>query len=244
MSGHSKWATTKRKKSLLDTKRSANFTKLSNAITVAARTGKDPAANFTLRMAIDKAKSFSLPKENIERAIKRGTGKLDGNVLEQVVYEGFGPDKVAIIIECLTDNKNRTHSEIKHILANHNGSIGAPGSVMWNFERKGVITINNVQPENGAIKNLEEMELKIIDAGADDFILSENYEIIVFSKLEDLQKVKENLETQGFKIKAAGLEYVAKEKITLSKDDEEKLQNLLTALEEQGEVSAVYSNWA
>ena len=255
MSGHSKWATTKRKKFLIDAKKSAVFTKLANAISVAARACADPTANFSLRMAIDQAKSFSLPKENIERAIKRGAGNLGEAFFEETTYEGFGPGNVAIIVECLTDNKNRTYNEIKIIFDKHCGALAAPGSVMWNFERKGVITILNTQlaiPKEKIIsnnsqdsnsQNLQLTELKIIDAGADDFIFGEEEnELIIYTKTEDLQKVKENLDKIDFKVKSAGLEYVAKEKISLSSENEEKLQNLLMALDEQNEVGEYYTN--
>lgn len=251
MSGHSKWATTKRKKSLIDAKRSANFTKLANAISVAARAGADTNTNFNLRMAIDKAKSLSLPKENIERAIKRGSGELAGVSLEQVVYEGFGPGNTAIIVECLTDNKNRTLNEIKSIFDKHGGSLAGQGSVMWNFERKGVINVTPAFLPDGEAgrsgqidlkTNLENLELKIIEAGADDFVFNKENEIIVYTKITDLQKVKENLEAQGLKIETANLEYVSKEKITLSEEDEKKMQNLLDALDEQNEVNEYYTN--
>jgi len=135
MSGHSKWATTKHKKEAIDKKRGALFTKLGNAITIAARQGSDLETNFSLRLAIDRAKAANMPKENIERAIKRGAGEIEGAQLEEIIYEGFGPGKISIIIETLTDNKNRTVSEIKHILDKSGGTMAGQGSVMWMFER-------------------------------------------------------------------------------------------------------------
>ncbi|HPA25576.1 MAG TPA: YebC/PmpR family DNA-binding transcriptional regulator [bacterium] len=237
MSGHSKWATTKRKKSIIDAKRSANFTKLANTISVAARSGSDPIMNFSLRMAIDKAKSFSLPKENIERAIKRGAGELGGASLEEVMYEGFGPGKVGLMVECLTDNKNRTLNEVKLIFDKNGGALAGQGSVSWMFEKKGIIVLKNPNSQNLT----EETELQIIENGADDFFFNEE-EIVVYTKIADLQLVKENLEKANFEIASAGLEYVPKEKINLSEEDEEKLQKLLDALEEQNEVSEYYTN--
>jgi len=235
MSGHSKWATTKRKKFAVDAKRSSVFTKLANNVTVAARHGGgDPEMNFRLRLAIERAKAASMPKENIERAIKRGLGELDGQHLEEVVYEGYGPGQVAILVECLTDNRNRTHGEIKKIFESFGGTLAGQGSVAWQFEKKGVIVIADAKPT-------EEVELKIIDAGADDFNLTVE-EMVVYTKPEDLQKVKENLEKEKFKIEAANLEYVAKEKINLTEEEEEALAKLIEALEEQNEVNEYYLN--
>ncbi|HPI67065.1 MAG TPA: YebC/PmpR family DNA-binding transcriptional regulator [bacterium] len=235
MSGHSKWATTKRKKFAVDAKRSSVFTKLANNVTVAARHGGgDPEMNFRLRLAIERAKAASMPKENIERAIKRGLGELDGQQLEEVIYEGYGPGQVAVLVECLTDNRNRTHGEIKKIFENFGGTLAGQGAVMWQFEKKGVIIINN--------QNLsEEIELKIIDAGADDFVSNEN-EITVYTKPEDLQRVKEKLEHEKFHIESAALEYVAKEKIDLAEPQEETLVKFIEELEGQNEVNEYYLN--
>ena len=154
MSGHSKWANIKRTKGAADAKRSSLFTKLARVITVAARDkGGDPEMNFSLRLAIEKAKAANMPKENIERAIKRGTGEIKGEAaIEELIYEGFGPGGIAIIIKCLTDNRSRTAAQMKHILTSHGGSLGSPNSVMWQFEQKGVIRISN---EKLAGKNLD-----------------------------------------------------------------------------------------
>lgn len=237
MSGHSKWATTKRKKFAIDAKKSANFTKLANAISVAARSGGDPSMNFGLRMAIDKAKSFSLPKENIERAIKRGTGELGGSAMEEVLYEGFGPGQIAILVECLSDNKNRTLNEIKLIFDKNGGALAGQGSVSWMFDKKAVIVLQNRNSQNLT----EEMELQIIESGAEDFQINEE-EIVVYTSTNLLQQTKENLEKFGFTVMNANLEYVAKEKNNLSEEDEEKLQKLLDALEEQNEMTEYYTN--
>lgn len=244
MSGHSKWATTKRRKGAVDQKRSNVFTKLTNGITVAARKGgSDPAMNFSLRLAIDRAKEANMPKENIERAIKRGSGELAGEYLEEVAYEGFGPGKIAIIIECLTPNKNRTVSEIKHILEKHGGALAGPGAVAWMFEKKGVITIN----KKLLTINKDALELKIIDVGVDD-IEEDEEEIVVYTKPENLEKVKENLDKEavdwGIKIESANQELVAREKVEVADEINEKLNALFEELEEQQEVSEYYTNLA
>ncbi len=231
MSGHSKWATTKRKKEAVDAKRSANFTKLANIITIAARAGGDPETNFKLRMAIDKAKEYSLPKDNIERAIKRGIGELAGNQIEEVTYEGFGPEGIAFIIEVVTDNKNRAVSEVKHLLAKYGGSLSGPNSVMWQFERKGVIVLDKTSLS-------DEEELALIDAGVDDINTEDG--ITLFTAVENFNKVKEKTESLGLKVLEANLEYVAKEKIRPK--NEETVTKLYEDLDACDDVSNFYSN--
>lgn len=270
MSGHSKWATTKHKKEAADKKRGAVFTKLANAITVAARQGgRDPEMNFSLRLAIDRAKAANMPKENIERAIKRGIGQTGEGQLEEVVYEGFlpvqqagGPNKIAIIIECLTDNKNRTLSEIKHILEKHGGSLAGQGALMWCFQKKGVIILsvassflapkersdfsgssenNNSDLKVGATDVTDNLELKVIDAGADDIEITDN-KILVYTKPEELQKVKENLEHENIDIESAEIRLVAREKVEVSGEVRDKVQKLFEELDEQPEVGGYYTN--
>ncbi len=239
MSGHSKWATTKRAKFATDAKKSAIFTKISKAITVAAREkGGDPESNFSLRLAIEKAKAANMPKDNIEKAIKRGTGELQGAAIEQLIYEGYGPGKVAVIIVCLTDNKNRTASNIKHLFTKAGGAMGGPNSVSWQFEKKGVIRIDNEELKS---KDMEELELKIIDLGAQD-IKKTAEELIIYTKLEDLQKVSNGLEAISIKVEYAEPEYVAKETIEISKEDQEKLDKFLEALDEDEDVDNYYTN--
>jgi YebC/PmpR family DNA-binding regulatory protein len=235
MSGHSKWSKIKHKKGAADQKRGANFTKLGNAVTVAARKGGDPEMNFSLRIAIDKAKSENLPKDNIERAIRRGTGELDGVQLEENTYEGFGPGKIGTIIETLTDNKNRTVAEIKHTLDKSGGSLGGPGTVMWMFNRLGSLTIN----KEGV--NKDELELKAIDAGAEDIEDNEE-EIIIYTKPEELQKVKESLEKEDIKIESAEIEFIAKEKKETNEELDEKLQKFFDILDENGDITNYYTN--
>ncbi|MDD4900980.1 MAG: YebC/PmpR family DNA-binding transcriptional regulator, partial [Patescibacteria group bacterium] len=166
MSGHSKWATTKRQKAVVDAKRGAAFTKYGNLITIAARKGGDPTSNFSLRMAIDKARGANMPKENIERAVKRGTGELAGAQIEELIYEGFGPAKTQFILKCLTDNKNRTAAEVRHLFADGGGAIG---SVMWNFKLKGVVLITAEELANKKLLNDDNFELELIDVGAQDY---------------------------------------------------------------------------
>lgn len=231
MSGHSKWATTKRAKEAKDAKRSGLFTKLSKNITVAAREGADPEANFKLRMAIDKAKALSMPKENIERAIKRGSGEFGGGQIESLLYEGYGPSGVALIIEVLTDNRNRAVSNLKHILAKYGGNLGNDGSVKWMFVVKGEIVISQE-------KLTDEEELKIIEAGAEDIV--EEDQIRVITAIDDLEKVKNQLQAEGFTIESSAIVYLAKDKLSVA--DDESLLKLLDALDDDDDVNNIYTN--
>lgn len=239
MSGHSKWATTKRQKAVTDAKRANLFTKLGRAITVAAREkGGDPAANFTLRLAMERARAANMPKENIERAVKRGTGEIKGELIEELLYEGFGPAGTTIIIKCLSDNKNRTASDIKHILNAHGGSLVGKNAVMWQYELKGVIRILN---EKLSGKNLDELELQIIDLGAQEIIKEED-SLLIYTKLEDLQKVNKGLEGIGLIPDYAEAEYVPKEKISLDAAAQKKNEELFEALDEMEDVDNYYTN--
>jgi len=238
MSGHSHWATTQRRKSAVDAKRSSLFTKLARNITIAAKQGGgDPSFNFKLRLAIDQAKDGNLTKDGIEKAIKRGTGEIEGGQLEELVYEGYGPGKTAFIIEAVTDNKNRSSAEIKHLFSKFDGSMGGPNSVSWMFDRKGVILIPKPEPEKK-----EQLEMQIIESGADDF--KEETEIMaVYTKPEDLIKVKDNLEKQGIQIENAKIEYVAKEEIQITDEHlKERIEKFYEALDENEDVSNYYSN--
>jgi YebC/PmpR family DNA-binding regulatory protein len=232
MSGHSKWATTKRAKEGKDAKRSGLFTKLAKAIAIAARDGGDPEMNFKLRMAIDRAKKLSLPKDNIERAIKSGTGDNSGTIIEEITYEGYGPHGIALIVETITDNKNRTVSEVKHALSKHGGNMGSSGSVMWMFDHKGVIYLED--------KNIsDEQELIIIDAGAED-IIKDDDSIVIYTKDSDLHKIKDVLENNNFKIADNRLEYIAKDKTPIK--DEEKVMKLMDVIDELDDVQNIYTN--
>ncbi|MDP3043611.1 MAG: YebC/PmpR family DNA-binding transcriptional regulator [bacterium] len=238
MSGHSKWATTKRQKAVTDAKRGAIFTKLSNIITIAAREkGGDPDTNFSLRMAIDKARTANMPKDNIERAIKRGTGELAGAAIEELVYEGLGPAKSQFIVKCLTDNKNRAAANIRHLFTKHGGAFG---SVMWNFESKGVIRIAKDELTNNKL-SAEEFELELIDAGAQD-ILKEEEGVTIYTKIEDLQKVKKFLEEKNIKTESAEIEYIAKEDLALSGEDKERVEKFIEELEDNEDAADYYHN--
>lgn len=230
MSGHSKWATTKRQKSATDAKRSQMFTKLTNLITIAARSGTNPEANFKLRMAIDQAKAFSLPKDNIERAIKRGSGELAGEHLEEITYEGFGPGKIAVIVEGVTDNKNRTFSTIKHLFNEFGGNLASSGSVLWQFERKGLIILN-------LLTLTEAEQLEIIEAGAED-LQEQDQQILIYTKPENLEAVKNTL--KNFPISEANLIWLAKEKINVK--NKNKIEEFFEKLDSLDEVNNIYTN--
>jgi YebC/PmpR family DNA-binding regulatory protein len=232
MSGHSKWATTKRAKAVVDAKRGAVFTKLANTITVATREkGGDPDANFSLRLAIDRAKLANMPKENIERAIKRGLGEGNSLAIEELIYEGIGPVNSQWVIRCLTDSKNRSASSVRHVFSKYNGSMTP---VMWNFEKKGVIRT--------APKELGDLELELIDVGVED-IQPDAEGIVFYSNMADLKKVKDALEARGFVIESADLDYVAKETQTLSNpDDLEKINNFIEALDDLEDVNDYFTN--
>ena len=231
MSGHSKWATTKRQKAIVDAKKGAIFAKLGKLIAIAARQGNDPTANFSLRLAMDKARQANMPKDNIERAIKRGTGELAGAQIEELIYEGLGPAKAQFIVKILTDNKNRAAAEIRHLFSDSGGSLGA---VMWNFELKGVLRITNLE-------NDENFELDLIDNGAQD-IIKEEKGMTIYAKPEDLQKIKLFLEAKNIATESAEIEYVAKDSLELSSEDKNKVQNFINELESNEDVSDYYTN--
>ncbi len=235
MSGHSKWATIKRAKAANDAKRGAVFTKLANLITIAAREkGGDLDTNFSLRMAVDKAKQANMPKDNIERAIKRGTGELEGGQIEELIYEGIGPANSQFIVKVLTDNKNRSASSVRHIFTKYGGALS---SVMWNFSQRGVIRISSDEFQT----TNEDIELELIDAGADD-ILKEEEGITIYTEIEDLQKVKKYLEDKNIKTESAEIEYIANDEIELSEEDKEKVQKVIDEFEENEDVADYYTN--
>jgi len=239
MSGHSKWATIKRAKEAKDSKRSSVFTKLANNITIAARKGGDPDMNFALRLAIDRAKAANMPRDNIERSIKRGTGELGGAIVEELTYEGFGPAKTAFIIETVTDNKNRTAAEIRHIFTKYGGSMSTTGSVAWNFERKGVITVPAEEIQN---KNLgDDFELELIDNGVVD-ITKEAEGWTLYTDVEHLQKLKQFLDKLNIQTESAELAYVSKEIKTTTVEEKNKINQFIDALEENSDVSNYYTD--
>jgi YebC/PmpR family DNA-binding regulatory protein len=236
MSGHSHWATIKRQKGAADAKRGQVFTKLAREIEIAAReAGGDPESNFRLRLAMDRARQSNMPKENIERAIKRGTGELKGEAIEEITFEGYGPQGTALIVEALTDNRNRTVSDERGAFSRHGGNLGSTGCVLWLFERKGYISI---PPSDG---DAEDMALTAIDAGADDVKVDEDL-VEVFTRVEELQQVRETLEYENVILDSVQLYWVPKTMVQLN--DKATLQNmrLIEALEDLDDVQQVYSN--
>ncbi len=234
MSGHSHWKTIKYKKGSADAKRGQVFSKISREITIAAKEGGgDINFNAKLRMVIEKAHSFNMPADNIERSVKKGTGELEGGALETVLFEAYGPGGIAIIIEGITDNKNRALGEIKQILTQNGGKLVGEGGVQWMFERKGVITLTP--------GNKEEAELAAIEAGADDVYWHDNL-LDIYTKPDELEKVKKNLEDKGMKPETTSLDLVAKENITANEKDKEDCQKLFEALDENEAVQEIYSN--
>lgn len=237
MSGHSKWHNIQGRKGKQDALRSSQFTKMAKLIAVAARNGGDPTMNFSLRIAIEKAKEVGMPKDNIERAIKRGTGELEGAQIEEVVYEGYGPGGVAVLVKCLTDNKNRAVSDIKHIFSLYGGSMAGAGSVMWMFQQMGVITVLSSQ----FAVHREENELALIEAGAED-IGEDDEEIEIKTKMENLQKVLLALKELGIEPKESGLQWVAKEPVSVSDEVGEKLGKLFEEFDANDDVEDYFTN--
>jgi len=241
MSGHSHFKSIKYKKEITDKKRGQMFSKISREISVAAKEGGgDPEFNPQLRLTIEKAKSVNMPTDNIERAIQRGIGKLEGVKLKEVLFEAYGPGGIAVIVEGITDNKNRTLGEIKQILNQNNGKLVGEGAVKWMFERKGCLVVDcKLQIED--LKNKEKLELISIEAGALD-LYWHNDVLDVYTKIEDLEKVKKNLEEKGIKIDSSSLDWVAKEEIKLDEKQKEACQKLFEALDENEAVQEIYSN--
>ena len=239
MSGHSKWAGIKHKKAIVDAKRGKTFTKVSKEITVAAKIGGgNPDMNPRLRLAIDNAKGVNMPHDNIKRAIMKGTGELPGVAYEETTYEGYGPGGVALLLEVLTDNKNRTVGEIRHTLAKQNGNMGETGCVSWLFDKKGYILVSK--------KDLDEEALMTIalDAGADDFKNDpeeDSYEITTAP--EDLNKVVEHLEKENIKPHLAEVTMVPQNYVKLEGKEAEKMLRLMEALEDHDDVQNVYANF-
>jgi len=240
MSGHSHWHSIKYQKGAADAKKSRAFSKITRLIAVAAREGgNDPDTNSKLRLAIDQAKSLNMPKDNIERAIKRGTGELAGEKLEEFTFEAYGPGKIAIIIKGITNNKNRTLGEIKQILNQNGGKLASEGSVRWLFERKGAMVINSkIQMSN--VKK-EDLELTAIESGAEDIYWNNDF-LDIYTKPSELEIVKKNLEEKEIKIESSSLDWVAKEMIDVEEKEKETCQKLFEALDENDDVQDIYSN--
>lgn len=238
MSGHSKWANIKYRKATQDAKRGKLFQKLVRAIIVAAREGGgDPSMNIRLKTAIERAREANVPMDNIERAIKRGTGELEGVQYEEVFYEGYGPCGVAILVEALTDNRNKTASEMRTLFSRNGGSLGEAGCVSWMFERRGVIRITG--------EGLDEDELLSValEAGADD-VKNEDSEFVVYCDPATFSKVKGALEGHGFAVSGAEVGMVPKSTVSISdKDDAHRVVRLLNLLEDHDDVQNVYANF-
>lgn len=241
MSGHSKWSQIKHKKALTDAKKGKLFSKLSNLISVSARQkGGAPATNPQLRLAIEKARSFNMPGENIEKAIKKGTGELEGAKMEEMLIEAYGPGGIALMIEAITDNKNRTVSEIKYLLSQHNGKMAEAGSVNWMFERKGTLIINAA----AALKNKEELELLVIDCGAQDLKWQDEQLLEIYTKTDELEKTKKELESKNIPMESTSLDWVPKNEIKLiDRKTKEAAERLLQALDEHQDIQEIYSNY-
>lgn len=241
MSRHSKWSKIKHQKGADDVKRSALFTRLSKNITLAVREGAsgDPKMNFKLRLAIDQAKAVNLPKDTVDRAIQKGLGAGAEGQIERIQYEGFLPGGAAVIIDSMTDNKNRTSGVIKNLLGKYGGNLGLPNSVAWKFSRKGVIRISNYK---NIIPNFDDFQLKAIDLGADDFE-TEKEDLVIYTAPENLQKIREGLEKEKIIPDYTEIEFAPKEKMNI--DDpaqKEKIENLLDELDENEDVNNYYTN--
>ena len=237
MSGHSKWSSIKHKKGAVDAKRGKNFTKLIKELTVAARLGGgDPGGNPRLRTAILAAKAENMPKDNIERAIKKGTGELEGVSYEEVSYEGYGPGGVAILIECLTDNKNRAVSEIKHMMDRHGGSLGEPGCVSWMFEKKGLIIIDKDNVDEEKLLDLA------LESGAED-VKEEDQEFEVLINPADFEAVKQAFDDAQISYSLAEVSMVPQNTVNLDGKKAEQMIKLMEALEDNDDISNVYANF-
>ena len=237
MAGHSKWKQIKHKKAITDAKRASSWTKVIREITVAAKAGGgDPGGNPRLRTAIDAAKAVNMPNENIDRAVKKGTGELEGQSYEELTYEGYGPGGTAIFIETTTDNPNRTVAEIRYVFSRNNGNLGATGSVAWMFDRKGQLYLD-------AAKYDEEKALDAaLESGAEDFA-REGDQYIVSTEPATFHAVRDALEAKGYKVDEGELAMVPKNTVKVEGADAERLIKLLEALEELDDVSKVFSNF-
>jgi len=237
VSGHSKWATIKHKKGKTDARRGKLFSKLSRAITVAAREGgTDPGMNIALANAIEKAKAESMPKDNIERAIQRGGGGAEGEQYESIVYEGYGPAGVAIIVEVLTDNRNRSAAEVRNIFSKHGGQLAQPGAVAWGFERRGSIVVD------GARYDEDTVMIAAIEAGADD-VVQDGDAFEVLTQPADFAAVRDALRADGVEFDTAELTMVPKNTVKLDENDARKTMKIMDALEDSDDVQEVYANF-
>ena len=237
MSGHSKWSTIKRKKAVTDAKRGAVFTRYAREIAIAAREGGgDPESNFTLRLAVDRAKAGNMPNDNIERAIKRGTGEdKEGGVLEQITYEGYAPHGVALIVECVTDNRNRTVADLRHLLTKYNGSLGESGSVAWQFTQEAFF----VFPQQG--KDEDELFELAVEAGADNVEFADG-EVEIVGPVDSFKTIGDAIKAAGIVIEDAGLRMVANQEIELASTETVQVMRVIESVEELDDVQNISSN--
>jgi YebC/PmpR family DNA-binding regulatory protein len=235
MSGHSKWSTIKRKKGAEDARRGKIFTKMGRELEIAAREGPDPDVNFKLRLVIEKARQANMPKDNIERAIRRGAGLEKGEALTELTFEGYGPHGVAMLVQVTTDNRNRAVAEVRSVFNRSGGNLGESGCVAWLFESKGYITlaVNDSDPD--------ELAMIAIEAGADDVTIASDL-VEVFTTSEDFQAVRESLQEQGLAIDSAELAMIPKSLAQLGEKETFQVMNLVEKLEELDDVQEVYSN--
>ena len=234
MSGHSKWSTIKHKKAATDAKRGQLFTRLSREVTLAAREGGDPGMNFGLRLAIDKARAANMPKDNIERAIKRGTGELKGEDLVEVMYEGYGAHGIAMLIWVVTDNRNRSIADVRKVFNRSGGGMAEPGAVSWQFKRRGYFTLSAEGQDGDHVFEVA------LEADADDVVFGDD-SIEVFSSVGHFQQVREALQDAKIDVESAELSYFPDSPITLEQDDALQVMRVVDALEELDDVQQVYS---
>lgn len=238
MSGHSKWSTIKHKKAATDKKRSAVFAKLAKAITIAAsQGGGDIETNYTLRSEVERAKSLNLPKDKIEQAIKRGTGELkEGAALEELLLEALGPGGTALLIEAITDNRNRTTAEIRHLLGQNHGKMAGEGSVKWQFERYGALSIPKKE-----IKDKDEFELTAIEGGAQELSEADD-SYVVYTSIDNMQKLVQYLQGLGYNEIESSLEWVSKNTVEISEKENSQLEKMFEALDDNDDVQDIYTN--
>lgn len=238
MSGHNKWSSIKDKKGKEDAKRGKIFTKIARMISVAVREGgPDPDYNPSLKSAIEKAKAENMPNDNIQRAIKKGSGEDSGASYEKIIYEGYGPEGVAVIVNCLTDNRNRTAADIRHAFDKFGGNLGQNGSVIFMFDHKGVLTIDKKD------KDEEEFMLEAIEAGAEDVQMEEDL-FVVTTSMDDFAKVRDNLLENGYEFHTADLFYLPQNETAVEDPEaQKKLQKMIDMLEDNDDVQSVFHNW-
>lgn len=242
MSGHSKWHNIQVRKGAQDKRKASAFTRVARGIVMAARTGGGNAdTNFALRLAIDKAREVNMPKDNIDRAIKKGTGEdKEATALESVIYEGYGPARVAVIVEVLTDNKNRTAADIKNIFSKNGGAMGGPGSVAWQFEHCAVVHVNAQEAKK--IADHDAFELLLIDAGANDIVTAQDSAVTVYGPVEGLHVITEAVRAQGVVPSDATLAWRGKEHVDVPESEQESVELFFAALDEYDDVQEWYTN--